>query len=114
MGGTGDGGYADRHRPVRHQESQDERCESLRFTTNLAPVEGAPIHESGTVLSVVGTPAGVFAAVDHDGQMVGTIIERVEMLRRRTDLGVSYEAHVIDQHLGTHTVQVRAASGSRA
>ena len=112
MGGAGGGGYADQHRHAGREEEQDESCKSLRFTTNLAPVDGAPVHKSGTVLSVYVTPAGVFAAVDHDGKMVGTIIERVEMLRRCTDLGVSYEAEVTDELLGTHTVQVRAASGS--
>ena len=111
MGGTGDGGYSDRHRHVGQEESQEDSCRSLRFTTNLSPVEGAPIHEPGAVLSVAHTPVGVFAAVDHDGRIVGTIIERVEMLRRCTGLGVSYEAEVTEQHLGTHTVQVRAASG---
>ena len=112
MGGGGGGGYADQHRHAAREEEQDESCKSLRFPTNLAPVDGAPVHKSGTVLSVYVTPAGVFAAVDHDGKMVGTIIERVEMLRRCTDLGVSYEAEVTDEFLGTHTVEVRAVSGS--
>ena len=114
MGGSGGSDHWRPPQATEGEQDQDDSCESLRFTTNLAPFEGAPRHEPGTVLSVVPTEVGAgtaFVAVDSDGQMVGTIVERIDSLRRCDARGFSYEAQVTQVTLGTHTVLVRAAGG---
>ena len=113
MGGTGGGDHIITAQPAAPERSNEEICRSLRFTTNLEPAQGAPVHELGAVLAVVPTPVGsgtAFVAVDDDGKPVGTIVERVDSLLRCTALGVSYEAVVKEVFLGTHTIQVRATS----
>ena len=113
MGGSGGGGYADTHGSAGREESNEGICRALQFRTNLEPLPDAPVHEVGTVLSVVPTGAGtgtVFVAVDDQGRPVGTIVERTDSLLRCTGLGISYEAEVREVFLGTHDVQVRASS----
>lgn len=113
MGGTGGGDYPISPGPAVSEQSDEDICKALRFTTNFEPAQDATVQGPETVLAVVPTPTGsgtAFVAVDDDGKPVGTIVERVDSLLRCTALGVSYEAVVKEVFLGTHTVQVRAAS----
>ena len=114
MGGTGGSDYPVSPRPGRSEQSDEDLCRSLRFTTNLEPSPNGPIRSEGEVLTVVPTATGsgtAFVAVDVDGEAVGTIVERTDSLLRGTNSGTSYEAVVKHVILDTHTVLVRASSG---
>ena len=117
MGGTGGSDYSVSPRPRGPEQSDEDLCRSLRFTTNLEPSPSGPIRDEGDVLTVVPTVTGggtAFVAVDVDGEAVGTIVEKTDSLLRCTNIGISYEAVVEHVFFDTHTVLVRASSGERA
>ena len=99
-------------RPAASEQSADNNCSKLRFKTDLEPATGASAQEIGTILPVVRTdlgPGTAFVAIDEAGEPVGTILDNVDRLIHCTALGVSFEAEVINQFFGTHTVKVRAS-----
>ncbi len=112
MGGSGGGDYSVSPGPARPESSAEDQCRSLTFRTNLEPNPGGPVHDKGAVFQIVPKVVGAgtaFVAVDNSGEIVGTIVEKTDSLKRCTDLGISYQAEVQDVSLGTHTVQVRAS-----
>ena len=99
-------------RSAAPDQSEEYNCRSLRFETNLEPAPGAAAQEIGAVLPIVPTDVGsgtAFVAVDKDAEPVGTILENIDRLTYCTGLGISFEAEVVNQFFGTHTVKVRAS-----
>jgi len=112
MGGSGN---SDPYRPdvsVGTGGNGGRGCMALRFSTTLQQSPDAPAHTSGSVFELVRVATGgatAIAAVDDDGQIVGTVVEELADLLRCTADGFAYVAEVTAITYGIHTVAVRAA-----
>ncbi|MGQ0434059.1 MAG: hypothetical protein ACT452_16835 [Microthrixaceae bacterium] len=92
-------------------------CLSVRFSTVVQAVAGAPTHAPGTTLEVMRVSSGgnpTLLAIDDSGTSMGTIVEEVAALLRCISDGFAFVADVTSVTSGVHTVTVRASLVSNA
>lgn len=114
MGGTGD---RDPYRPPREFVSPGEPgierdCTKVRFVTTLQQPPESPEHRPGDTFELLRVRTGdaiAIAAVDEDGQIIGTVVEELADLLRCTGEGVAFVAEVTSVSYGIHSVRVRAS-----
>ena len=117
MGGSGNYDPYRKDLAFSAQPSSERDCMAVRFSTILQQPVNAPTHAEGTVfelLRVATSGATAIAAIDDDGQIVGTVVEELADLLRCTASGVAYVAYVTSVSNGIHTVSVRAADVTMA